>query len=121
MKEKNFQTQFGKWIKANPMTGVFELKSARGNSLPFSAVVPHQIEGLWHAKHEKIYMKLPDVGYQMPFDCFCVKGVPAYVVIRYESGAWYMIDIDRFIEERDSSARKSLTEERARIICTVIQ
>ncbi len=116
--EKDFQSWFGKWLKSRwQHTGAFELKSV-DTSLPFSALPDHQIEGLLHAKHEKIYMKLPDVGFQMPFDCFILASVPAWVVVRYSSGNWYTIDIDAFVKERDTSTRKSLTEERAAAIST---
>lgn len=64
-------------------------------------------------------MKLPDsFGFQWPFDDFMLVGCPAYVVIRYGSRKWYAIDIDEFVLERDSSERKSLTEDRAREICS---
>lgn len=117
MKEKSFQTQFGHWLKANySHSGAFELKSARGKSLPFSDVQPHQEQALWHVKHKSIYHKIPDVGYQNPFDCLVLSKADAYVVVRFGSGKWYMIDIDAWIEERNSSKRKSITEERAQEI-----
>lgn len=115
MKERSFQTEFGRWIKKNMKTSAaFELKSARGISLPFSDVQEHQALALWHAKHDHIYMKIPDVGFQNPFDCFFLSSVEAYVVIRYGSGRWYAIDIDAFIMARDTVGRKSLTEYDAR-------
>ena len=120
MRERDFQTQFGKWLKANrPQSAAYELKVAKGKSFPFSAIQDHQLQGLWHAKHSHLYMKLPDVGYQMPFDCFMLGKVEAYVVIRYEeSGIWYAIDIDDFIAHKDSSDRKSLTEFMAQTMCS---
>ncbi len=118
MRERDFQTWFGKWLKSRwQLSGAFELKSV-DISLPFSALPDHQIQGLLHVKHAKIYMKLPDVGFQMPFDCFMLAKAPAWVVVRYGNGNWYMIDIDAFVTERDSSKRKSLTEDRAKAIST---
>lgn len=119
MKEKNFQVKFGHWVKENfHETAAFELKSVKSSSCPFNAVQDHQIEALLHAKHKLLYHKIPDVGFQNPFDCFILVKCSSFIVIRYGSGNWYMIDIDAFINERDSSLRKSLTEERAQKLST---
>lgn len=114
MKEKSFQIKFNQWLKAiYRQLGVFELKVARNNSLPFSAVEEHQIDALWHAKHNVLVYKIPDAGFQNPFDCFCLAGVPAYIVIKYSSGMVYMIDIDVFIQESKTSTIRSVTERKA--------
>lgn len=119
MKEKDFQTKFGKWLKANRHeTSVYELKVTKTNSLPFSAIADHQVAGLYHAKHRELYMKLPDVGYQMPFDCFHLCKVEAYVVILYPSKCFYAIDIDDFQWKNQTSGRRSLTEDEARELST---
>lgn len=119
MKEKDFQTKFGKWARKNrTATSVFELKVTKTNSLPFSAVAEHQIDGLWHAKNHDIFMKLPDVGYQMPFDCFHLIGVEAFVVILYPSKIFYGISIYNFSMENLSSTRRSITESRAKELST---
>lgn len=111
MKEKDFQKTFNHWLKAvHKQTGAFELKLCKERALPYSAVAPHQIEALLNAKHSTLVFKLPDVGYQNPFDCFSLSGVPAFVVIKFASGVAYGIDIDDFIRQRDLSSRKSLTE-----------
>lgn len=120
MKERKWQAEFGRWAKANiPASAAFELKVATV-SLPFSDVQPHQVAALWHVKHRKLYFKIPDAGYQNPFDSFILASMPAYVVVRYPSRAFYLIDIDDFIHERDIlSARKSLTEDRAKEIAAI--
>ncbi len=121
MKEKDFQRQFSHWLKAvHKQTGCFELKLAKTNSLPYSSVATHQIEGLLNAKHGTLVYKLPDVGYQTPWDCICLSGVPAYVVVKFPSGVVYGIDIDDFIRQRDASTRKSLTEDEASVIPTFV-
>lgn len=120
MIEKKFQTIFGHWIKKNMkgISAVFELKSSKTNSLSFSLVKPHQIAGLYHAKHGNIYIKLPDgLGLEWPFDCFTITG-QAYVVIRFGNGEWHAIDLDVFVEESRISPRRSLTVERARMLST---
>ncbi len=119
MKEKDFQTRFGHYIKENfRNTTVFELKSARNDSLPFSVVVDHQIQGLLHAKHKSIYHKIPDVGFQNFADCIFIIRAEAYVVILYPSKIFYGIDVDDFVDEIAISLRKSLTEDRARELST---
>ena len=51
MLEKDFQSTFNKYVKAKlKKTAAFELKLCRGNSLPFSAVQPHQSRALYEAK-----------------------------------------------------------------------
>lgn len=119
MKEKDFQRGFGRWAKSNLSgSSAFELKLARGPSLPFADVQPHQIEGLLNAKHGKFHMKLPDCGFQNPFDSILIDALgKAFVVIRYGSGAFYGVDVDAFVAEHAASTRKSLTEVRAKELC----
>jgi hypothetical protein len=119
MRESIFQTEFLKWIKyqSKLKTAVFELKLTKGISLPFDAVLPHQLDSLLNAKHRKLGYKIPDdsVGYK-PFDSFVVSKVPAYIVVRfYKRGdkKFYMIDVDDWVLESEKSKRKSITEERA--------
>ncbi len=120
MKERDFQSTFNKYLKhVHKATGAFELKLCKGPSLPFSAVAPHQIDALLNAKHGTLVFKIPDTGYQNPFDCFSLSGVPAYIVIKF-SEHWYAIDIDDFIRHRDRSKRKSLLEEEARVLSSFV-
>lgn len=119
MKEKSFQTTFCHWLKhVYKGTGAFELKITKTNSLPFSAVADHQALGLYQVKHGTLVLKLPDVGMQMPFDCFCMTKQEAYVVIKYPSGV-AIIPIDVFILENEHSIRRSLTYERAMELSTI--
>lgn len=119
MKEKNYQTIFNKWLaNVYKKTGAFELKHCKGSSLPFSAVASHQVLALKHAANDGIVYKIPDAGYQNPFDCFSLFRVPAYVVIKY-SESFELITINDFLLERDTSNRKSLTYERAKAIATI--
>ena len=113
--EKDFQTEFSKWLKYNfKRTAVFELKLTRTKSLPFSAVEEHQVNALYNAKHAHVVHKLPDTGYQNPFDCFFLKGSEAYVAVMFmKQKKFFLIDIDDFMLEKKCSERKSLTEERA--------
>ncbi len=116
-KEKDFQTSFTKWVR-NRYNGsaAFELKLGRGNSLAFSALEEHQKYALLGAAHGQIGYKIPDDGYQHPFDFFTLAHVPAFVVVR----EFFMIDIDAWCEEEKNSDRKSLTMARAREIGTAM-
>lgn len=113
MNERSFQTTFSHWLKAvHKQTGAFELKVAKGESLPFSAVAEHQIQALEQARYGTFVFKIPDLGLQNPFDCFCLNRVPAWVVIKYEK-FFCLISIAAFTLEKEKSVRKSLTADRA--------
>ncbi len=116
MKEKDFQTTFNHWVKeVYRQTACFELKLCKTNALPFSTIAPHQIEALLNAKHGVLVYKIPDCGFQNPFDCYCLANVPAFVVIKYPD-FFCLIDVGVFVLEMKTSKRKSLTSERARLI-----
>ena len=120
MKERIFQNIFRKWLIANSKeTAAYELKVCK-TSLPFAAVAEHQLQGLWHTKHKHVVFKIPDCGFQNMYDMISLCGISAYIVIRYASGNFYLIDIDIFIKEQQTSMRKSLTEERCKQIAIVI-
>ena len=116
--EAKFNTQFNHWLKdkqkhifvfkipdvgyQNPFDcfsvdkfqefWAWELKQSQTDSLPFSAVVPHQRNALLI--------------------------VDGYVVIKFKSGV-AIIPIDAFLLEEKRSKRKSLTWERANELSTV--
>lgn len=117
-REAKFNSEFRKWLKESPLlSSAIELKQTTTNSLPFSALAPHQEMALLASKHNSLMFKLIDAGYQNPFDMFFLVKSGAWVVIKYPEG-FYVVDIDDFIKERESSDRKSLTEERAKEIAT---
>lgn len=119
-REANFNSFFNKWCKnVFKRTAAFELKQTKTNSLHFHMVKQHQLNALSQVKHGSFVWKIPDVGYQNPFDCFSLSGVEAYIVIKYPS-FFCLIDIDKFIQEESVSERKSLTANRARIIATIV-
>lgn len=121
-KEKDFQSAFSRWLKgAHKKTGVFELKVSPDSSIPFNRLEPHQKGNLLDVKHGVFVHKLPDLGNQNPYDCFCVAGEPAFVVVMFHVKQWnqkefFMIDVDIWDTEEKISKRKSLTEDRAREI-----
>jgi len=113
--EADFQTAFTKWLKNRfKKTAVFELKFCRGVSLPFSAVMDHQLLALQHASTSSLAYKISDgtLG-QKPFDCFSVFRVPAYIVVRFEKPRckkFYMITVGNWLHHIETSQRRSLTE-----------
>lgn len=118
--EANFNTLFNHWLKSvHKQTGAFELKQTKTNSLPFASVVPHQVAALKNSKNGVLVFKIPDAGYQNPFDTFSLAGVPAFVVIKYPD-FFCMIDINDWLQEVKINERKSLTSIRAKEIATTI-
>ena len=116
MKEKDIQTKFTRWLKKHKRPGAYELKICKGKSLPFAAVKEHQVNFLLKTQIEGIAHKLSDFTPGLkPYDCFFLHA-PAFVVVSFwepRNLRTYMINIDSFIEMRDCSNRKSLTEKMA--------
>lgn len=119
-REANFQTTFSHWLKSvHKKTGAFELKQTKTNSIAFDSVVPHQEAALLNSSQNVLAYKIPDVGYQNPFDCICLADIPAYVVIKYPK-FFCLILIEDWVAEKKRSLRRSLTSERAREIAMKI-
>lgn len=119
-REAKFTLLFRSWLRANvPKTScVYELKQSQTDSIPFSDVQEHQIDALLAVKwgDKGLLYKAPDDSRGIkPFDLFFLKNSPAYVVIKFKSGA-VILDIETFLEEKKRSQRKSLTWDRA---CTL--
>jgi len=125
MKERDFQTLFG---KHNPLLGFFELKFCKGKSLPFSALADHQEGALLAVSSDMgLYHKITDqpvftdsnvrFTHKKPFDCFKMAWTPAYVVVMFwiprKKKIAYYIRIEEWIKMRKEATRKSLTEEMA--------
>ena len=112
-REANFGIEFRAWLKNNPMSSAsFELKQT-DTALAFSEVGDNQIAyGLQVQKGVLIRVQ----GVSGEPDYVYLNKASAYVVIKYGSGAFYIIHMKAFVSERDTSDRKSLTEERARAI-----
>lgn len=121
-REAEFTRLFRHWLRANPMdsSAAFELKQTTGDSLPFSDVQEHQLDGLLAAENSGLLYKAPDDSRSVkPFDLFYLRGAPSYVVIRYPK-FFVLIKTELFIEEKETSARKSLTGKRAREIASEV-
>lgn len=113
-REAQFGLLFRAWLRAHPMRSAgFELKQTTSNSIPFSAVKEHQLDALLAVKHRSILYKAPDDSRgAKPFDYFYLNNAEAYIVIRYPK-AFYIMDVNAFIVEKENSTVRSLTSERA--------
>jgi hypothetical protein len=117
--EARCQTKFNHWVKnVFKKTAAFELKQTQTDSIPFSDVKPHQVDALLAVREGNFVWKIPDAGFQNPFDSFSMYNEQAFVVIFFKK-SFEMIPITGFILERDRSPRKSLTYERAKAISTI--
>lgn len=121
MKERDFQTELGKWLKINWKTSaVFELKICKEKRFNLKRIETHQLHNLHLAKHGCLYYKISDssIG-QKPMDCFTFYKSKAYLVLifyipRFEK-RFYMIDIDRVLALIKAN-KKSITEVEASLM-----
>ena len=129
MKEKDMQRMFGKYIQENKpkRTEVYELKIAKLNNLPFSAVKDHQTESLVNcATHTGEYHKIADMTFgrsgfgsalKKPFDCMFIANAPTYVILWFyvprTKKKFYKINIFEWNRCKGATQRKSITEEMA--------
>lgn len=71
------------WFQKNyPTNWYIEVKATDGNTIPFSAVKPHQLKALLAVQSDEGFKhKMSDAGHQrQPFDAFGCKKGHAYVV-----------------------------------------
>lgn len=122
MKERDFQTLFG---KCNTIHGVFELKFTKGKSIAFNSLAEHQEKALLGVAGDGFYHKISDFpifansgvrfNRPKPFDCFRLSQTMAYVVVMFweprKKKNVYYIKIEDWIEMRERADRKSATEE----------
>lgn len=82
-KEASITPKVLTWFRENHKGScAIEIKVAKGNSLPASALAPHQHAALMAASRGGIVHKLSDEARRrQPFDAFMLQGVPAYVVV----------------------------------------
>lgn len=130
------QTFFGKFVQNNPptQTEVYELKICKGTSLPFDSVDTHQKVALLQAEQSSLFHRitdqpwLPDRPYSFtkkkPFDCLVLVRVNAFVVLWFyiprKPKIFIKIRIKDWIDEQNTSTRKSITHQRAKEIGTEI-
>lgn len=112
--EQKFQSLFKRWLQAGwtGQSAVFELKRTLTDTLPFSALKEHQIDGLLRAQGTGVYYKLSDeTSSQKPFDCFFIRNAVGYVAIAYgpKLTSFYLIPINNWIKYTKTAKAKSLS------------
>lgn len=120
-REAAFTTRFKKWLHQTigPMTAAaYEIKVTTSKSIPFDALKPHQLAALENVNKGRFIYKIPDAGWQNPFDVFHMSHMDAFVVLGFitkgksQVSVW-MITIDGFMEAMDYGEEmgfKSLNE-----------
>ena len=127
--EAKFHTKLMRWLKHNhdkfPKSFLIESKVIRpGNkSFPFPELSEKEESLLLLAKHKTILQTHSDysqLGTNCDASCISGGGFIFLQVVRRANREFFVIDIDDFIKESETSERKSLTEERARQISILI-
>jgi hypothetical protein len=125
--EKDFSSDFSKWLRAKQKSGEFlftfarELKVCKKPRLNFTQDFQNQqLPCLLQTKHECINYKLSDLDVgKKPFDAFTLCYEPAYVVVLFykirKPKTFYFLDIDAVMEFMESN--KSATEADCKKIC----
>jgi hypothetical protein len=117
-REAAFTTRLRKWLLATstrPRGAAYEIKVTTTNSIPFSDVSEHQLDALTQVSQGTFIYKIPDAGWQNPFDMFMLKEQEAWVVFafltaRKKTKVWF-IEVSIFKELQKNSKRKSVTHE----------
>lgn len=117
-READFGLTFRHWLRAHPRHScAFELKQTSGSALPFSALESHQVDYLTAINGPKgVLVRVQGVNGEP--DYIYLRSFPACVVIKYPK-SFHLISIGMFIDEKERSVRKSLTEARAKEISIV--
>ena len=115
--EAIFTTRFKKWLRSRDYVeyaAAFEIKVTAGFSVPFSDVQPHQVGALLQVRNNFFSFKIPDAGYQNPFDMFVMANQRAYVVVAFltprKPASVWLVDINTFVKMEADEERKSMTE-----------
>lgn len=117
--ETDFQSLFTKYVKKNlPITMLYELKVTKTNRLAFTRLEEHQETALLKAKHGCVHHKMSDQSRGMkPSDGFQICNSNAFVGVMFykprQPKIGYLIDIDVWIKERETSPWRSITEKAA--------
>lgn len=119
-KEATYQTKFNQYLRLTGLRGYFELKyiSKKVKNFNYRLIEPHQIASLLAAQDTGFVFKLSDADPRIkPFDCISTPPLFSYVVLIFESRC-FIIAIDDFLRERDTTGAKSLSLDRSFDICT---
>jgi len=121
-REALFTTKLKKYIRAEakkdkqPLSVAYEIKVTTSKSIPFDAVTEHQMKALLAVREGLFMYKIPDAGWQNPFDMFLMSQQEAYIVLaflepRKKASVWFVDAlVYRDIIEDNKGVRKSSTE-----------
>jgi hypothetical protein len=120
VKESSYYRKLTHYYEQNATCSIaWEAKISKTDRLPFSALAVHQEEALLKAER-CLGHKIPDVGVlKKPCDGLVVHNALSVVIVIYykpRHSEVYEIPIRAWIQERESSAEKSLLRARASII-----
>lgn len=101
------------WFKANPQYSCsIEVKTTATDSIPFTCVEEAQLDWALAIRSDKgVLIRVQ--GQAGEPDYIYLRKTPSWVVIHYQKNGFVFISPDRFILERDTSKRRSLTFARA--------
>lgn len=112
-KEASFGVKLRKFYEKNPqLTCSIETKQTQTDSIPFSAIEEEQLQFALAIRSDKgVLMRIAPIVKGMP-DYIYMRNEPSWITIKYPKGMVW-ISPDRFIAERNTSKRRSLTWSRA--------
>lgn len=91
------------WLRSDlcPIgTCAIEVKVVKGKKYYANQLKEHQIRALYLTKYKKLCHKIPDAGYQNPFDIFILKEQPAYVALLVDKSC-YILDYEHATKNLD--------------------
>ncbi len=113
MRESKSNTVLNAYLREKRIYCYYELKVAKGNTLPFSAIEVNQDEGLPALALSGLVWKLSDEdSRKKPCDGFCTPPLPAYLVIKFAQTYYFVLY--ESIQTMRLIGDKSITEEQAR-------
>jgi len=120
-REAKFTTLFKKWLRANEQVqsladgAAWEIKATDKDRILFSSVSRHQIDALTQVADSLFQYKIPDDGFQKPFDMITFKRNKAWIVLAFikprKPASTWIIGIHTFKDLIDTHNMKSLSEE----------
>ena len=122
-REAQLTTSLKKYLQHNNIYKSFacEVKQSPTKLLNYKQNIKdrwHQLAALQLAKHRRLIFKIPDTSLsQLPFDLFCLEGVPAFYAFSFQypkDKTVFFVDVDVMERELLLTTKKSLSIERAR-------
>lgn len=115
-RESIFTSKFKKWVYHNwDEPSYFEIKTSKDGelSIPFSSVSSKQEINLRIKKFVHKFSDYDRLGTPLDMISFKGKGYMVFHFYRKGNKEFFLIPIERWFKERETSKRKSLTEDRA--------